>query len=59
MVDKNSVLEAFSAVWDEADEEESGWGFPMKMALRSMAEKLGVTDEYYAMIRVKPNYIYD
>lgn len=59
MVNENSVLAAFSAVWDDADEQESEWGYPMKMALRSMAEKLGITNEYFAMIRSKHDHFYD
>jgi hypothetical protein len=59
MVNEQAVLEAISAVWDEADNEESEWGFPQKMALRSVAEKLGITNEYYVMLRSKNEHLYD
>lgn len=59
MIDEQKVLEAISAVWDEADEQESEWGFPMKMALRSVADYLGIDDGFYALIRAKTDYLWN
>lgn len=59
MVNEQKVLEAISATWDEADSMPSTTGFAMKMALRSMADYLGIDDAFYAMIRSKNDYLWD
>jgi len=59
MVNEQAVLEAISATWDEADEQESEWGFPQKMALRSIAEKLDIKNEFYSMLRSKNEHLYN